>query len=112
MVSLSTLAFIDQRCREIFPGRSGSDFGGLNVILVGDFCQLPPVGDRALFDTKRTQNTTYVSGQRLYKAFIKTLTLQRVMRQQGDDAEAVAFRQALDNLRHNKVRLADWNISS
>jgi len=112
MVSLTQLSWIDRRSREIWPDRSDQDFAGLNVILVGDFCQLPPVAEKALFNTKHSVNSDHVSGQRLYKRFDRTVTLDVVMRQQGTDNEAVAFRQALEDLRNNKVTLQDWRLLS
>jgi ATP-dependent DNA helicase PIF1 len=58
MLSDRTLAMVDAVCREV--RRDAQPFGGLQVILVGDFFQLPPVNKRAeredegsavLFDT-------------------------------------------------------------
>ena len=42
---------VDQRCRQSRPQYSEIPFGNLSVILAGDFTQLPPVGDRALYAT-------------------------------------------------------------
>ena len=44
MLSARTLAMVDAVCREI--RRNQQPFGGLKVILVGDFFQLPPVNKR------------------------------------------------------------------
>ena len=46
-------------------------------------------------------------GQQLYRLFDRTIALSVVKRQQGDDAESRRFRQALDNLRVNKVTMRD-----
>ncbi|KAH7082829.1 hypothetical protein BKA63DRAFT_529794 [Paraphoma chrysanthemicola] len=51
---------------------NNDDFGGINILLIGDFCQLPPVAAAPLFSTK----------QRLYKLFNTTITLNVVKRQQ------------------------------
>jgi hypothetical protein len=37
MIDTKTLAIINERLREIFPAKSGLPFGGLNVLLCGDF---------------------------------------------------------------------------
>jgi hypothetical protein len=42
MLGLKTFGWIDQRLREVFPERRDDFFGGLSVILIGDFFQLPP----------------------------------------------------------------------
>jgi hypothetical protein len=46
----------------------------------------------------------------MYLKFNRTITLTQVMRQQGNDAEAVAFRTALGNLRTNRVTAKDWQL--
>ena len=45
MLSAATLSMVDSVCREV--RRSSRPFGGLQVVLVGDFFQLPPVQPRA-----------------------------------------------------------------
>ncbi|XP_044715328.1 PIF1-like helicase domain-containing protein [Hirsutella rhossiliensis] len=46
MLGLRQLSWIDDRLREAFPNRNEEFFGGLNILLVGDFFQLPPVAQR------------------------------------------------------------------
>lgn len=43
MLGLRQLSWIDDRLREALPSRNEEFFGGLNILLVGDFFQLPPV---------------------------------------------------------------------
>ena len=54
MVSYETLRFIHQRLTEI-KGTDDTEvyFGGLNIVVVGDFYQLPPVRDRFVFQNGR-----------------------------------------------------------
>jgi ATP-dependent DNA helicase PIF1 len=111
MVSLKLFSWVDRRCREIWPANDDIPFGGLNIVIVGDFCQLPPVGGKALYNDDRQNATVDVlNAQRLYGMFNRTITLTQVMRQQGTDAEAVAFRTALGNLGMNQVTKKDWKL--
>ena len=54
MVSYKTMSFIHKRLTEI-KGTDDTEvlFGGLNVIAVGDFFQLPPVRDKFVFEDGR-----------------------------------------------------------
>ena len=54
MASYETLGFIHQRLTEIKETDDAEVyFGGLNIIAVGDFYQLPPVHDRFVFQNER-----------------------------------------------------------
>jgi len=107
MLGLRQLYWIDRRLRQIFPRRANEPFGGINVVLIGDFFQLPPVGERSLYDTKPPSNAPgqeYISaGQQLYRLFDRTIILDRVMRQQGEDERSVRFRDLLTGLREGTV---------
>lgn len=53
MLSAQTFAMVDAVCREI--RRDTNPFGGLQVILVGDFFQLPPISRRDGYDRGKIQ---------------------------------------------------------
>jgi ATP-dependent DNA helicase PIF1 len=52
MLSPGTLAAVEAVCREV--KRSSEPFGGIQVVLVGDFFQLPPVMDTAPLNQRAT----------------------------------------------------------
>jgi hypothetical protein len=43
---------MDRRLRQIFPEHAEDTFGGLLRLLFGDFAQLPPISDIALYSEK------------------------------------------------------------
>ena len=80
MVGEVTLLTIHKICREI-TGRDGL-FGGIRVVMVGDFKQLPPVRERFCFHGA------------LYKAMeMKGMHLTRIVR--TDDLEYAEFQNAI-----------------
>jgi hypothetical protein len=112
MVSLRQLNWIHKRLCEIFPQARDRPFAGVSIIIAGDYYQLPPVGESGLYSTGKTSNPDTLVGQQLYRLFDRTITLDVIKRQQGDDAESRGFRQALDNLRVNKVTMGNWQLLS
>ena len=109
MIDLKILSIIDDRLRLIFPDQSDQAFGGLNVLLCGDFFQLPPVNGRPLYATKAT-GPIAAKGQGLYRSFDRTIRLTQVMRQQGEDETAIRFRTALSELRASRLSQSSWEL--
>ncbi|KAM4061282.1 PIF1-like helicase [Hirsutella rhossiliensis] len=109
MLGLRMLSWIDDRLREAFPHRNEEFFGGLNVLLVGDFFQLPPVLQKPLYYDKEVQGVE-IKGRNAYMRFDKTVFLSVVQRQCGDDQ--AAFRKALGELRLLQLSYGSWKLLS
>jgi len=105
MVGRKLLSRMDARLRDAFPEKQNEMFGGCSILLLGDFAQLPPVGDVPLFNlhpqVRGNPETVMASnkGRALYMSLTESITLDRIMRQQGEDPPAVQFRQVLSNLQ-------------
>ena len=116
MLGLTTFHWINLRMGEIF----GNDrpFGGVNVILIGDFYQLPPVKQAALYTPMPTPNTpafksmglAQMKGIEAYALFSDSVFLQVVQRQVGPEQEA--FRTALQELRTAQSSTASFSLLS
>jgi len=80
-------------------------------LLVGDFHQLPPIGQAALYSNLPARPLELASyGKGAYKAINQTAVLNQVMRQGGDDAKSSAFRTALIELRSDSVSNLTWKL--
>jgi hypothetical protein len=110
MIDLQCLSLIDNRLRAILPDNASYPFGGLNILLCGDFFQLPPVGGRALYASVNKTNVEAIKGQQLYRSFDRTIRLTQVMRQQGEDDISIRFRVALGELRVGKLSKESWEL--
>ncbi|KAF6525982.1 hypothetical protein HZS61_009026 [Fusarium oxysporum f. sp. conglutinans] len=110
MLGLRQLSWIDKRLRQVFPARAAEFFGGISIILVGDFFQLPPIANKPLYFDGPLKDLHEVSGQTAYRAFNHTVFLKKVQRQQGDDQ--AGFRLALEELRGLKLSIESWKLLS
>lgn len=97
MVGQRTFTMIDSRLRQIFPDYANVIFGSMNLAIVGDFAQLPPVGDTPLYSppsSAATENGELGrAGSVLYRLIVKSYRLEIIHRQLGDSPEQVQFRE-------------------
>lgn len=100
MVRADVFDYIDRFCR--FAKEVDKPFGGIQIIIVGDFFQLPPV----IFGAEQVQlrEAGYVSpfvfDSNIFEtAAFRTLQLNQVLRQKGDNK----FLKLLDSARAGKI---------
>ncbi|XP_044714781.1 ATP-dependent DNA helicase PIF1 [Hirsutella rhossiliensis] len=107
MLGIEQLARIDSRLRQALPQRSLEFFGGVSVLLVGDFFQLPPVRQKPLYSTSTSLSSLERRGQVAYRLFDRTVFLTTVQRQAGDDQ--AQFRRAFSRVQS---RLTQSDVDS
>ncbi len=114
MLGLRLFAKVDARLRQLKP--QDVPFGSFHVAIVGDFAQLPPVGDRPLYSppgpldnaSERAQANHH--GSMLYLMFTTSFRLRIVHRQLGDSAEQQRFRALLDHASSGGLTTDDWKL--
>lgn len=110
MLGQKGLYWVDQRARQI-TGKLKEPFGGLSVILCGDFGQLPPVNDRAMFRISGSFKTPIsVAAEALFKLFHNVLILTKQKRVDCVSLEDELFRDALVRLHDGVNTYADFKL--
>lgn len=108
MIGLHHLSWIDKRMRQVFDSEEA--FGGVNIILCGDFYQLPPVACRPLYWTGEVNSEDETHGQRLYMLLSRqTVHLTDPVRHQGLAEEDFDFRSMLSGLRNGELTVSGWD---
>ncbi|EPQ50473.1 hypothetical protein GLOTRDRAFT_50522, partial [Gloeophyllum trabeum ATCC 11539] len=115
MISCHDLYRISARlCR--VTGNADDPFGGLNVILCGDFAQLPPVNRAPLYSHRvgtqvnRGMGPTdqeSALGKALWHQFTTVVILRENMRQKTQTKEDSKLRRALENMRYKACTIQD-----
>ena len=114
MIGQYTLYMIDARLRQAKPDQADQPFGGVSMILMGDFAQLSPVRDQPLFmppdennNTKTSTNPQVIAGYQLFMNHFSenSLIFDQIMRQGPDQKE---FKECLDRLANGKLTLEDY----
>ena len=111
---------LQQVARVVHRRRFGTDppddmgpFGGIGVVLMGDFAQLPPVLATSLLLGSAIQERHAsglrghaLAGQKLFRAFTEVLRLKRIHRQKGADV----FKESTMRLRDAAITLEDYEL--
>ena len=102
---------LDQVMRELGRPDSGFGFGGIAVLLVGDFGQTAPIDPSSLIDAfdreaPSSADSFNNTGQRLFREFTDIVRLRRVHRQKG----ASEFKESTLRLRDGAMTPRDWDL--
>ena len=66
MLGQRTLAWVDKRLRQA-TGKLNEPLGGISVMLLGDFAQLPPVGDKPIYASPSKSSSLFTQhGHSIY----------------------------------------------
>ena len=101
MVGFTMFQQVDARLQQIM--KSKQPFGGISVVVLGDFNQLRPVGDKYIFQFNNSYNALVDSP--LWSLF-KLFELTEIMRQKDDKIFAIA----LSNMAKGTMTLEDIDL--
>ena len=101
MVGFTMFQQVDARLQQIM--KSKQPFGGISVVVLGDFNQLKPVGDKYIFQFNNSYNALVDSP--LWSLF-ELFELTEIMRQKDDKIFAIA----LGNMARGAMTLVDIGL--
>ncbi len=107
MVGRKMLTLIDMRLRQAFPKHQDQPFGNRSVILIGDFGQLPPVMDDAMYMQNLRRDPLSNNGMSAYKQFQEVYNLDVVQHQSGNLEDQRHFRNILLRLHDGETTIDD-----
>ena len=108
MLGQRTLAWVDKRLRQA-TGKLNEPLGGISVMLLGDFAQLPPFGDKSIYASPSKSSSLFAQhGHSIYGLFETVVMLSEKVRQAGNNPEAEQFRAILLRLRDGQSTQDDW----
>jgi len=110
MIGLRLLHTVDERLRAFRPQFRDKPFGGISVVLFGDFAQLPPVADLPLYKHATERSLSIIQhAARVYReSFAKAFQLTQQMREREQGGPAEMFQEALSHLRDGGITKQDW----
>lgn len=108
VISQKDLAWIDRRCKQA-TGVSNKNFGGINVMLLGDLGQLPPVKGKPLYN-RNPRDELEAEGLLIYSEFKRVVALKANQRVNGVFKSNERFRELLSNIRDGNPTQSDWEL--
>ena len=96
---------IDKLLRTANPNKCKTPFASKSIILVGDYRQLLPIEESALFNP-----TDSHPAYKLYKSFSSSFVLDEIFRQGGTSEKQKRYREFLNRLRHDKCNRQDVEL--
>ncbi|KAI1782874.1 hypothetical protein LXA43DRAFT_850410, partial [Ganoderma leucocontextum] len=116
MVGCRFLAQISDALNEA-KGSTDKPFGGISIIVAGDFAQLPPVGETRLYSWVNPSRSSSVAknsrlqvimGKLLWMTFTQVVVLEEIVRQRGPDNKH--FVELLTRLRRGDCTDDDYTL--
>ena len=112
MIGTKLLTRIDTRLRECRPRFHNKPFGRVSIVLFGDYGQLPPVCDIALYIpiSERSPPVLRHTSMLYRQSFTSAFNLIQQMRQQGQTEMDLKFQLALSHVRLGNITIDDWKF--